>query len=385
MKRTILVVTVALAAAVLLTACFQAESGVVNTPAEPSASELSGATPLPSAVVLVTTQTYTPEPEPTATPLPALPSTLNLLTYRTFDKLEELATLPYHHIIDLDFSPDHRYLRLRQALTEDTHNDIFLDLETWEQAFSLQGGQRIYFSPESVSVAALDGKSLTVYDIKTGEIKLQYNSRNEIAALSPDGRTLVEIEAVEEGSGTTFRIFDLTTEQEKFRFFINGELEKDSLQFDDDGKLLAGISFLPPNTYISTIWNLDKGRVIYSIYGYSEIALHPFGSEIAISNAKQSYISLVSTVSWLQKTYLGPAVDGPAYYSLAYSSGGRLIYALSDRDGEVTTANFWYPPSGEQLPFAHDLDLLAVTISPDNRLLAASQKEGPVIIWGVPE
>jgi hypothetical protein len=385
MKGRVLYMAVILAVALLLTACKAGESVAGEILPVPSTADMLSATPLPSPLVVVVTQTETPEPQPTEPPTPSLPDELELITYRTIGQLEKLADLQCADVIELDFSPNHRYLRLRQALPDYNYSDIFLDLETGEEAFRLEGQQRVYFSPESVSIAALDGNGLTVYDLGTGEIKLQYFSRYEVAALSPDGRTLVEIEAVEEGTGTTFRVIDLTTEEEKYRIFINGELEKDSLQFDDDGKLLGAISFVPPNTYVTTIWDLRTGRVSYSIYGYSGIALHPYGSEIAISNAKQSYISLISTVSWLQKTYLGPHQDGPAFYNVSYTSGGRLLYALLDGEGETTNAWFWYPPSGEQLPFADAPDLLAVTVSPDNQLMAISQKSGVVTILGVPE
>ncbi|MFN2281254.1 MAG: hypothetical protein ACK2TZ_05260, partial [Anaerolineales bacterium] len=181
MKRTFLIATVVLTAAILLSSC-AAQGSETGEPAPlPSATAAPGETALPTPVVVITTQTAAPQP--TEPPAPTMPENLQLITYRTFVSLEELASLPYADVIDLDFSPDHRYLRLRQALTEDTHRDTFLDLETGEEVFSLEGGQRVYFSPASVSIAALDGGSLTVYDLGTGEIKLQYNSRNDIAAL----------------------------------------------------------------------------------------------------------------------------------------------------------------------------------------------------------
>lgn len=383
MKRKSLRFPMILAAAILLSSCTAQGSGTGESAPLPSATDAPPEAALPTAVVVVTTQTA--EPLPTEAPAPTLPESLERITYRTFDRLERVAILPYGDVIDLDFSPDHRYLKLRQALTEDTHTDIFFDLKSGEEAFSLQGGQRIYFSPASVSVAALDGSSLTVYDLGTGEIKLQYNSRYDIAGLSPDGKTIIEIEAVEEGSGTTFRVLDLTTEEEKYRIFINGELAPASVQFDEDGKLLSANSFAPPNTYISTVWDLRSGRAAYSTYGYSEMALHPFGSEIALSNAKQSYISLVSTVSWQQKVYLGPAVDGPSFHDVAYSSGGRLIYALIDEEDGTSTAWFWYPPSGEKLSFPEDREITAIAVSPDLQLLATSQTDGSVVLWGIPK
>jgi len=388
MVRRVLSAVFLLSGVFLYSACSGGQSGGV-TPLVPPVSDSPAATGLPTALptaqVVVATQTAAPEPTPTETQAPSLPADLETLTYRTFEELKELTILPYDEVIDLAFSPDHRYLRLRQALTEDTHNDFFLDLETGEESFSLEGGQRVYFGPESKSIASLDGNSLTVYDLGSGETKLQYNSRYEIAALSPDGRTIIEIEDVEEGTGTTFRAVDLTSEEEKYRIFINGALKNSSLQFDEDEKLMAASSFASPNTYITTIWDFRTGRVRYSTYGYSEVALHPFGSEIAISSAKQSYISLVSTVTWQQKLYLGPAENGLSYYNVEYSGGGRLIYALIDDEEGNSRVQFWYPPSGEELAFTADQNLLAVAVSPDNKLLAASYQDGSVVLWGVPE
>ncbi len=384
MIRRILNLIGILAVGILFSACGAEESQTLETWTVPPATDIPAETPLPTAVVVVTTQTTEPESQPTEAPSLPLPQDLERITYRTFGQLEELQSLPYRDVFDLDFSPNHRYLRLRQPLTGDSYQDIFLDLESGEEIFTLQGVQRVYFSPASLSVAALDGGALTVYDLETGEIKMQYNSRYDIAALSPDGKTIIEIEEVEEGTGTTFRILDLTTEEVKNRIFINGELDEDSMQFDDDGKLLAASSFVSPNTYISTVWNLRTGRATYSIYGFSEMDLHPFGSEVALSNAKQSYISLASTVTWQQKVYLGPAVNGPSFHDVAYSSGGRLIYALIEEEDGTETAWFWYPPSGEQLPFPEDRGVLAIAVSPDLQLLATSYIEGSVVLWGIP-
>ena len=326
------------------------------------------------------TETNTQEPPPTSMPTPLVPADLALISYANLGAVQELAALSFSGVVDLDFSPDGRYLRLRTGSQE-----IFYDFEVGEEAFRLEGTQRIYYNPDSSSIAALEGNSLKLYRLPGGDkLKEEFNAKNQLAALSPDGRLLIELETEDqEDSGTNLRMIDLTTGEERYRIFLNGNLQEESLHFDKDGDLFAGTYFVPPGTYVSTVWDVKTGWEVYTIYGFSEVALHPFGSELAGASTRESVISLISTVTWQQKHYLGTTGDEAGYYDLAYATAGRLIYALSD--GETTRASFWYPPSGEKIDLDLGLDLLAVTISPDRRLLATSDKSGSVIIWGIPE
>lgn len=381
MRRTHLVaVIILLAVGTLTSGCGEQETQAVDPTAIPT-TLIPSPEPSPTETIVLPTQTSTPVPLPTETPTPFLPADLELLNYQTLGQVEELASIRLPEVMDLEFSPDGRYLRMRVSAGEETHQDIFYDLEIGQEIFRLEGGQRIYFNPDSTTIAALDGNSLAIYQLPSGEEKAQFNSRNQVAALSPDGRLVVEAEAVD--PGTTLSLVDLTTGEEIYQIYINGTMEKESLHFDLDGKYLAVTYFVPPGTYVSTVWAVKTGWAIFTEYGYSEIALHPFGSEIAVTSTRRSYISLISTVTWDQRDYLGSAGDDPGYYDIAYASGGRLIYALSD--GETTAASFWYPPSGEKIDLDLGLDLLAVTISPDRRYLATSDKSGSVVIWGVPQ
>lgn len=348
------------------------------------ATQIPSPEPSPTETIVLPTPTNTPEPLPTTTPPPTIPEDLELLSYRTLDQVMELTSIAQPDVVDLDFSPNGRYLRMRVSEDEGTHREIFYDLEEGEEIFSLEGEHQIYFHPDNTTLAALGGKVLRLLRLPSGEEIGKFNSRNQTAAMSPDGRQLVEIEVHDDDPpGTTLRLIDLLTEEEVFWVYLNGILDVETLHFDQDGKYLAVTYFVPPGTYVSTVWDATTGRVLYTEYGYTEIVLHPFGSEIAVSSGRRSNISLMSTVTWEQKLYLGSAGEEPGYYHVAYASGGRLIYALSDRD--TTTASFWYPPTGEKIDLELDLDLLAVTISPDRRLLATSDKSGSVIIWGVPK
>jgi WD40 repeat protein len=351
----------------------------VNSPTWTASPE-----PDPTETIVPPTETSTPTPVPTETPKAPFPEDLAQINYRTLSQVEELFTIPLADVIDLDFSPDGQYLRMRVLTGQDIHRDIFYDLESGDEVFSLEGGQRIYFNPDSTTIISLDNNLVTMIDLFTGNKLDEYTSTNQAAALSPNGQLLVEIEVHDQDpSGTTLRVNNQNSGKELWWTYLNGILDKEDLHFDGDGKYLAVTYFVPPGTYVSMVWRADIGRVMYTEYGYTEVILHPYSSEIALASGRRSNISLFSTVTWEQKLYLGSAGEEPGYYDVAYSTGGRLIYALSDRD--KTEASFWYPPTGEKLDLDLDLDLLAVTISPDRRFLATSDQSGSVIIWGVPE
>jgi hypothetical protein len=60
-----------------------------------------------------------------------------------------------------------------------------------------------------------------------------------------------------------------------------------------------------------------------------------------------------------------------------------MIYALYD--GKATYPWFWKPVSGERVYWMQNVDLLDLTISLSNTLMATSDKRGYVLIWGIPE
>ena len=385
MRKTQIGLVVALMLGLSLIGCQNVEPEIELPETEVSPPTwTSSPEPVPTETDVPPTETSIPTPVPTEVPRPSIPEDLAQLNYRTLGMVEELITIPIADVIDLDFSPNGHYLRMRVTAGEDTHRDIFYDIENGDEIFSLEGDQRIYFNPDGSTITSLAGNQIQKIDLKTGNVLDSSTSVTQAAALSPDDHLLIEIETHDQDPpGTTLRVSDLTRDKELWWTYLNGIVEKENLHFDGDGKYLTVTYFVPPGTHVSMVWRANNGRVMYTEYGYTEIIPHPYGSEIALSSGRRSNISLFSTVTWEQKHYLGSAKDEPGYYDVSYSTGGRLIYALSDRDR--TEVWFWYPPTGEKLELDLDLDLLAVTISPDRRYLATSDRSGSVIIWGVPE
>lgn len=355
----------------------------------PSVTEVPKATQIPPTIipqaepVVISTQVNSPAPVLTGTVSPYIPANLGVINYETIMNIEGIVAIPVADVIELEFSPNEQYLRMRVALSRGNNQDTYIDLNSGLEVLTLEGTQRVYFNPNSTSITALIDNRLIEYDLRTGKEISGYTSDYDIAALSPDGRWLVVIEKIDvNGPGTTFNIVDLTTKEEVHRIFVNTVMDKYGFQFDPNGDLLAGSYLAPPDTSITTFWSVDTGKAVHTLYGFSEIIFDPILPEIAASSAKKHYISLINLHSWEQRLYLGNAYDGPGYYNLGFTKYSGLLYALYD--GIATYPWFWKPKSGDRVWWPVDFgDLSDLTISPGSNLLAISQKSGNVIILGI--
>ncbi|MFV1948402.1 MAG: WD40 repeat domain-containing protein [Anaerolineales bacterium] len=355
----------------------------------PSVTEVPKATQIPPSLipqaepVVISTQVNTPAPVLTGTVSPYIPFNLEVINYVTIMNIEGIVAIPVLDVIELEFSPNEQYLRMRDALGPGNYKDIYVDLNSGLETLTLEGSQRVYFNPNSTSITALIDNRLVEYDLKTGEEEAVYTSDYDIAALSPDRKWLVVIEEIDvNGPGTTFIIVDLDTKEEIHRIFVNTVMDKYGFQFGPAGDLLAGSYIVPPETHITTFWSLVTGKAVHTLYGFSEIVFDPFNPEVAASNAKQNYISLINIHSWEQRLYLGDANDGPVYFNMGYTNYSGMLYALID--GIDTYPWFWKPRSGERVWWpVHFGDLSDITISPGSKLMATSQKNSIVNILGI--
>ena len=355
-------------------------------PTDPPPTQIPPTEPPPTAAVVIATQEITPEPLPTEPQAASVPTSLGTINSQSVVLLERLVQIDIDNITDLEFSPDAQYLRMRIGFPRETHTDIFMDITLGKEVFRLDGNQKVYFNPNSTTIASLDGNSLVEYDLRTGEALSGYNSRNEVAALSPGGQWLIVFEEIDEdGPGTTFQIVDISTEEVIHRVFVNAVLHKEDFKFSADGELLAATYKVPPNSYVTTFWSIETGKAVHSLYGYSEITFHPtpYTIWLAASNAEQDYISIYEIGTWERRRYLGSALDGPNYYDVGITSYGGLIYALYD--GLATYPWFWYPPTGERTYWMSNVDLTAITISPTSKMMATADKRGYVLLWGIPQ
>lgn len=341
--------------------------------------------PAPTSAIVISTKVSTPEPEPTATEeVISILQNLGVISHETVGSVVELAAYPYADIAELEFSPDDQVLRMRVQRSLENHTDYFLDLITGEEVFRLDGSQRVYFKPANSALISLEGGSLLEYNLQTKKRTVVYNDAFDLVALSPDGSLAVAIEEMDrDAPGTTFKVLDLTRGQQLHRIFVNTVIRREDLHFAPKGDLIAGTYFVPPNSYVTTFWSVKTGKAVHTLYGYSEIDFNPFLRQVAASNASQNYISLLNMDDWSQIRYLGPALEGPSFYQVEYTSYAGMIYALYD--GIATYPLFWRPDTGERVYWMRNVDLLDLTISESSRLMATSDKRGYVIIWGIPK
>ena len=130
MRRHYLAITLILTIGLALAGCKETEEEPVPlTPTAIPSTQVASPEPSPTETIIIPTSTSTPTPLPTSTPKTSIPEELAPLTYRTLGEVEELAAISLANVVDLDFSPDGRYLRMRVPAGEETHQDIFFDLE----------------------------------------------------------------------------------------------------------------------------------------------------------------------------------------------------------------------------------------------------------------
>ena len=207
MKRYSIGITVILILGMVVTGCNEREPEPEPLlPTSIPTTQVPSPEPSPTEKIILPTETSTPIPLPTATPRPMIPEDLALLSYRTLGQVEELASFSVPDVIDLEFSPDGRYLRMRVPTGEETHQDLFYDLEEGDEILNLEGGQRVYFNPDNTTITSLDNNTLATIKITNGTKTEEIITSHQAAALSPDGRQLVEIEVHDqEPPGTTLR------------------------------------------------------------------------------------------------------------------------------------------------------------------------------------
>ena len=98
---------------------------------------------LPTAAIVISTQANTPAPVLTATTSPSIPANLEVINYETIKRIEKIVAIPLADVIDLEFSPNGQYLRMRTDLSSGNHRDIFMDLNTWLVTLTLEISQGV--------------------------------------------------------------------------------------------------------------------------------------------------------------------------------------------------------------------------------------------------
>ena len=184
--RRPLIITMLLIILISLTSGCSSSVTVTQEPTEITPTDKPPTSvPSPTAAIVIATQSSETDPEPTTESVPTLPTNMGFINYETIRQVEKLVAIPLADVIELEFSPDSRYLRMRIEKERGTHEDIFMDMAAGTEAMSLVGNQRIYFNPNSTTIASLADNKLVEYDLTTGEAMAGYNSEYDVVAYPP--------------------------------------------------------------------------------------------------------------------------------------------------------------------------------------------------------
>jgi WD40 repeat protein len=200
---------------------------------------------------------------------------------------------------------------------------------------------------------------------------LAFGAQGDALMLAQGGLHSVTVFAVDKSNGGLTQKFMLDGHAEMVR----------SLQFSNDGSLLAAAGGMPGQSGEVKIWRVADQSLVRTIAGHSDnvldVAFSPDGKYVATcSYDKLAIIWDVATGEKIRE--LKNHVD--AVYSLAYSPDGKLLATgAGDR-----TVKVWDTDSGKLLLTLSDsLDTIyAVAFSPKGDMIAAGGADKSIRTWG---
>jgi WD40 repeat protein len=232
------------------------------------------------------------------------------------------------------------------------------------------------FSPNENLLAAAFGAEAAVVDTTSGESLASFSGLGQFiqsVAFSPDGALLAlggwdGISVV--GTTDWAEITELDGHQ-------GGIFD---LDFAPDGKVLVSAGGIPDSRVI--VWNVENLQIEHTLEEHGgdvhSLAISPDGRFVVSGGVdRRVFLWDLSTGEVLQRL----SGYGDVIYGLAHSPTGTLVAAACGGDGYVM---FW-DVEGTQAPSRlvdRGVEVLRVSFSPNGGLLAESNNQHEVVIWG---
>lgn len=274
----------------------------------------------------------------------------------------------------VSFSPTSKYLAVSSWYADPGSTTIhLLDSASGKQIVEFSapddgghGSSQFVFSPDSRSLAMIEGKENTVYlwEVATGRIRARLGKGALTCVFSPDGKTLFLGEAM------AIRLIDLRTQKETRRFTDFPGLYTagtGALAVSPDGKILAAGGGYGDSSI--RLWNIGTGKLIREIpAGPAKTLAFSADSTVLVSATNVLRLWDVRTgkecvLAEVPRLALSCAVFAPDGKSLAVTGGvkgARLI--------DVATRK-------ELHRFSEDEFVRALAFSPDGKNLALAGKQ----------
>jgi WD40 repeat protein len=331
------------------------------------------------------------------TPVEVNLDALAIITPQNAGQVEQLWSVTPHvgAAYAVAISPDGRTVASCGADT----SIVLLDAANGDELRTLTGhtdqvGQ-VLFSPDGKRLASLsnDG-TLRLWNVATGEEELLFSHDEPVfyMAYSPGGRWIAYSTYVFDADASLYEsstvwLVDVQNEQNREIMALEGNVLFNSFAFDPGSDTLLFSAYNGENSAEQQIevwlWDIERNRAISS----DSRAGNPI--DVFVTPTGRPYMALNDIANpndlllWdVEENYIQHTLTGyqSGTYHVVLNLDGTIIGAAS-YDG---TVRLWELESGDELAlFDHAGQAYGVTFSDDGRLVATSDDQGNVALWGI--
>lgn len=320
------------------------------------------------------TSTYSPAPTNTfeTMPAPFIVTDLKIIDPGIVKDLQIVAQLEVPNVYFVTISPDNSKLAtILQEPADRSWSVQIWDLHGGIELFTVRGGPKVFFSPDSNRLATLTGDGILYWDAVDGE-EIGSINHNNIQSMSRDWQFIATDSYDMATDRSIINIIELLNGFKLHSLPVDGTLV--DVRFSPGGNTLAittgGISSE------TTIWDMTTGEKLFSFQHVDRFIYSPDGQLMAGSFGPDRVIEVFDSQDFTFMRDLNNQ-KGPHPQFLAFTPDGRILAATLGNG-----IRLWDTGNGQELTtFTRQAGYVA--FSPDGRLMVTTEFPGTINFWGV--